>query len=312
MKKVGIIGGAGFIGSYITTQFLEHGYEVKVSTTDISNHKKFSHLMQLPWIDHLHIAELDVLNKQELISFASDCDVLVHCGTPFQLNFTHAQKELIEPTIKGTENFLEVVSAIPSIKKVVFVASVGAMNTNFPLPAGGKSPEEPFSEKDQYFFSKESHPYAQAKFMANQTVDTYIKEHPDLTFEITSISPVMVVGKSMSNRGDSTSTNMQALFKAKAAPNPFMEFLYAQDVLFSLVSVTDVANATFKAATTSGLHGINFLLASESYRVSDISRMLNAQAPIHEAKHIYQSKQAEQHLNISFQPASTALQTYRA
>jgi len=34
MKKVGIIGGSGFIGSYVTKEFLNHGYEVKVSTTN--------------------------------------------------------------------------------------------------------------------------------------------------------------------------------------------------------------------------------------------------------------------------------------
>nr|WP_228122761.1 NAD-dependent epimerase/dehydratase family protein [Oceanihabitans sp. IOP_32] len=45
MKKVGIIGGSGFIGSHITKIFLENGFEVKVSTTDISNENKYQHLM---------------------------------------------------------------------------------------------------------------------------------------------------------------------------------------------------------------------------------------------------------------------------
>jgi len=40
MKKVGIIGGAGFIGSYNTKKFLREGYKVKVSTTDLSNKEK--------------------------------------------------------------------------------------------------------------------------------------------------------------------------------------------------------------------------------------------------------------------------------
>ena len=35
MKTVGIIGGSGFIGSHTTKQFLEQGYKVKVSATDI-------------------------------------------------------------------------------------------------------------------------------------------------------------------------------------------------------------------------------------------------------------------------------------
>lgn len=47
MKKVGIIGGAGFIGSYVTKQFLDNGYRAKVSATDISNSAKYAHLSAL-------------------------------------------------------------------------------------------------------------------------------------------------------------------------------------------------------------------------------------------------------------------------
>ncbi len=43
MKTVGIIGGAGFIGSYNTKKFLENGYHVKVSATDLSNKDKYAH-----------------------------------------------------------------------------------------------------------------------------------------------------------------------------------------------------------------------------------------------------------------------------
>ena len=41
MKKVGIIGGSGFIGSYNTQKFLSEGYKVKVSTTDLSKKEKY-------------------------------------------------------------------------------------------------------------------------------------------------------------------------------------------------------------------------------------------------------------------------------
>lgn len=47
MTTVGIIGGSGFIGSYNTRKFLEEGYRVKVSTTDLSNRDKYAHLQAL-------------------------------------------------------------------------------------------------------------------------------------------------------------------------------------------------------------------------------------------------------------------------
>ncbi len=64
MKKVGIIGGSGFIGSYNTKKFLEEGYHVKVSATDISKKEKYTHLMQLPNSENLEVVQLNVENSK--------------------------------------------------------------------------------------------------------------------------------------------------------------------------------------------------------------------------------------------------------
>ena len=310
MKKAGIIGGSGFIGSYITKRFLENGFEVKVSATNISKKDKYQHLMNFDYSDHLYISELNVEDKSQLKEFVKDCDIVVHGGTPFQLDFKDAKTELFDPTIKGTENFLEVISETPTVEKVVLIASVAAWNTNFPLPAGGKSPNDKFSENDAPFISEESHPYAQAKFIANQTVNDYIKKHPNLDFEITSVSPVMVMGKSLSNREDSTSTGLQFLFKNKIAPNPFIQMFYDNDVDFAIVNVKDVAEGVYKAATIPGLHGKNYLLSGESYPVSDVSSMLNNLPPKHAAKVIYQNKLAERELGLPFQSVKETLNQF--
>lgn len=310
MKKVGIIGGSGFIGSHITKRFLENGFEVKVSATDISKQEKYQHLMDMDHSDHLYISELNVENKSQLKEFVKDCDIVIHGGTPFQLDFKDAQKELFDPTIKGTENFLEAVSETPTIDKVVLIASVAAFNTNFPMQPGGKSPTDTISENDTPYTSDESHPYAQAKFMANQTVNSYIKTHPNLDFEITSVSPVMVMGKSLSNREDSTSTGMQFLFKNKIAPNPFIQMFYDTDIELAIVDVKDVAEGVYKAATISGSHGKNYLLSSETYPVSDVTLMLNNQQSKNQPKIIYQNQLAERDLGLPFQSVKETLNQY--
>lgn len=310
MKKVGIIGGSGFIGSYITKAFLNNGFLVKVSATDIKREDKYQHLVTLDHSDNLHISELDVMNKSALQDFVFDCDIIIHGGTPFILDFQDAKKQLFDPTIKGTENFLEVINITPGIEKVVFIASVAAWNTNFPMPAGTKSFTDTFDENDTRFTSTESHPYAQAKFMANQVVEKFIKDHPNLFFEISSVSPVMVLGKSMSNREDSTSSAIQYLIKKKIAPDDFFQSLYDNDVPFAIVDVEDVANATFKAATTLGLHGKDYLLTSETYKVSDISAMLNHQEPKEKASIIYKNDLAKKDLGVSFRPVKETLNNY--
>lgn len=307
MKKVGIIGGSGFIGSYITKVFLNKGFEVKVSATDITKEDKYQHLMEFSESDHLYISELNVEDKDALREFIKDCDIVIHGGTPFQLDVKDPKKELFDPTIKGTENFLEVVNDTPSIEKIVCIASVAAWNTNFPLPAGGKTPNDTYNEKDIPFTSEESHPYAQAKFIANQTVNEFIKTNPNLDFEITSVSPVAVFGKSLSNREDSTSTGLQFLFKNKIAPNPFVQMLFDTDAEFAIVNVKDVAKCIYKAATISGLHGKNYLLSSETYSVSDITLMLNGESPKNNPKIIYQNQLAKQELGITFKSAKDTL-----
>lgn len=310
MKKVGIIGGSGFIGSHITKRFLDNGFEVKVSATDISKQEKYEHLMNLNHSDHLYISELNVEDKLGLREFVKDCDIVIHGGTPFQLDFENAQTELIDPTVKGTENFLQIINEIPTIDKVVLIASVAAWNTNFPLPAEGKTQSDTYSEQDKPFLSTDSHPYAQAKFIANQTVNDFINNNPNVEFEITTVSPVLVMGKSLSSREDSTSTGLQYLFKHKIAPNQFIQMFYDQDVDFAIVNVKDVAEGVYKAATLSGLHGKNYLLSSETYPVSDVSLMLNGNAPKNKARVIYQNQLAKQELGLPFQSVQITLAQY--
>lgn len=310
MKKVGIIGGSGFIGSHVTKQFLDQGFEVKVSSTDLSKIKKYQHLKQLNNAAHLSISQLNVENKAQLKSFVADCDIVIHGGTPFILDFQDAEIQLFNPTIKGTENFLEVIHANKNIEKVVIIASVAGWNTNFPFPAEGKSVTDAFDETDTRFSSAESHPYAQAKFMANQVVIKFIKANPNLSFEITTVSPVGVMGKSLSNREDSTSAGLQYLIKHKIAPDDFVKMLFENDIPFSLVDVEDVAEAIFKAATTKGLHGKDYLLAAETYKVSDMNLMLNQREPKENAAIVYKNDLAKKDLNMDFNPVKACLNNF--
>ncbi|GAA4963149.1 NAD-dependent epimerase/dehydratase family protein [Algibacter aquimarinus] len=310
MKTVGIIGGSGFIGSHTTKKFLQEGFKVRVSATDISKSEKYDHLKNLPNAENLEILPLKVENKSQLKEFTKGCDIVVHGGTPFQLDVQDPKTELFDPTIKGTENFLEVINETQGIEKVVFIASVASFNTNFPLLPNGKSPDDTIDESDQPFMSEESHPYAQAKYIANQTVEKFIEEHPNADFEITSVSPVAVMGKSLSQREDSTSSGLQFLFKNKIAPNPFVQMLFDTDTEFAIVDVKDVADGIYSSAIKKGLNGKNYLLTSESWKVSDITKMLNNEKPNGNGKIVYRNDKAKQELGIEFNKAEVPLREF--
>lgn len=193
---------------------------------------------------------------------------------------------------------------------MIFIASVAAYNTNFPLLPQNKTEGDPITENDVPFMSEQSHPYAQAKFIANQTVNKFINDNPNLSFEIVSVSPVGVMGKSLSSRQDSTSTGIQFLFKNKIAPNPFIQMFFDNDIYWAVVDVSDVAEAIYKIATTKNIHGKNYLLSSESYRVSDVTLMLNNQSPAGSPKIVYSNDLAKKDLDINFKPANVPLNSY--
>lgn len=310
MKTVGIIGGAGYIGSYVTKKFLQDGFRVKVSAYDISRIDKYAHLDLLPHAENMELVPLDVQDKTQLEAFVKDCEIIVHGGTPFQLEVADPIKDLMDPTVKGTENFLAIASQSSVLEKVVFIASVAAFNTNFPLLPEGKKEGDQISEQDAPYFSVQSHPYAQAKFIANQAVEKFIDEHPELSFEITTVSPVGVMGKALSAREDSTSMGLQYLIKNKIAPNDFIQTLYDMDVYWAIVDVEDVAEGVYQAAVIKGLHGKNYLLSSESFRISDQNLMLNQQEAAGQPSVVYRNDLARKELGISFRPASVPLRNY--
>ena len=307
MQTVGIIGGSGFIGSYITKIFLEENFKVKVSSTDINNKSKYGHLQTLTNANNLEVCALDVRNVEMLQHFVKGCDILVHAGTPFKLDVKDPQTELFEPTVQGTRNFLNTILKSKDLKKVVIIASVAAWNTSFPLNPATYPADHVFTEHDTPYLSEQNHPYGQAKFMADQEVRKFIVEHPDLPFEISSISPTWVVGNSLSNRGDSTSAGMQYLIKNKIPANPFIEMLFATDAMFSMIDVRDVAEAVYQSATIKGIHGKNYLIANESYTVSDISHMLNNEESVAKPVIVYDSSLAKKDLGLAFIAAKETL-----
>ena len=310
MKKVGVIGGSGFIGSYITKIFLEENFKVKVSATNISKKEKYQHLRNLKHAENLQISPLNVEDIDAIAEFIEGCEILIHCGTPFKLDVEDVQKELFDPTVKGTNNFLKVISESSNLNKVVFVASVAAYNTAFPFPVVGMSADHLYTEEDVPSLDTNGSPYAQAKYHADQAVRKFIKDHPDIGFEIVSVSPVAVMGKPLSNREDSTSVGLQHLFKNKLAPNPFLEMLYEQDVELAMVDVNDVAESIFRAAVLKGNHGKNYLISSDSWKVSDIVLMLNNKRPKGKSHMVYSNKLASQELGVVFKPSQVPLHQF--
>ena len=86
--------------------------------------------------------------------------------------------------------------------------------------------------------------------------------------------------------------------------------LYDQDIEFAMVDVQDVSDVIYTICHQKGLHGKNYILSSESWRISDISAMLNGEKPSGNAHIFYESHAVQRDLGITFHPASVPLHAF--
>jgi nucleoside-diphosphate-sugar epimerase len=72
-------------------------------------------------------------------------DAVIHTASPFRLNITSIQKQLLDPAILGTAGILQSIKkSAPTVKKVVITSSFAAIMD----PFKGNWPEHLYSETD--------------------------------------------------------------------------------------------------------------------------------------------------------------------
>ncbi len=308
-KQVSIIGGSGFIGSYITRRFLDVGYEVKIAVTDQSKKDKFQHILDMGPVE---VVECDVREYDSVIRFLEGTHNLVHTGTPFFLGAEVEQEEMIIPTVNGTKNVIKACQSAPDLQKLIIIASIVAINGHIPMmfydPVKGE--DHVFTEGDSTVSLKSHDPYCRAKYQADQLVRKFVNENPQLSFEIVSLYPGFVIGPPLSDRPDCTSSHLLYAFKNKMIENPSIKPFFDQDTEFAMVAVKDVAEATYKSVVTPNLHREKFFISNETWRVSDIHRMLNGENPRGKKWVMYSNNKAIKELGLQFRPAFEPLTEY--
>jgi len=300
MKKVAIIGGAGFIGSHATQKLLNRGYAVKVGTKDNTQDKKYAHLNALNNASNLQLEQIDISDIQSLRGFIQGANIVVHTGTPFQLAFNDPEADIIRPTVAGTRNLLTACVESRELEKLVIIASIVVYNGTFPLVREDRAPDYVYTEEDEQHTAPDHHPYMQAKCLADIEMDKFLESNPDPGFEIASLYPSAVFGQSLSERADSLSTGIQYLIKTWTAPDPFMEMVFENDLVFTVVGVEDVAEAICKTAEKTGLHGKKYILSSGSHPVSDLSKIMNGKPVEANGKLLFDNSRAVKDLGMDF------------
>jgi len=240
MKNVGIIGGSKFIGNYITLKFLAEGYRVKVQVPEKEKVKSDSVFKRISINRNLDICRTELTNTQQINDFTENCEVLIHCGQPFQLDIKSSEVPIYVPLIKNTNVFIKAIQSNKSIKKVIFITSAMAFNPGYISPEDqGSTP----GNKNQ-----ESLNIEMAKFHAERAVSRILDSFPKNFFEVVYISPVEVENEMLSNSSYSTSSGLQFLFRKKITPDVCFEKLLKRQVIDQLTNINELPEKVFLLA----------------------------------------------------------------
>ncbi|MDP4588773.1 MAG: NAD-dependent epimerase/dehydratase family protein, partial [Flavobacteriales bacterium] len=127
-KPVLVTGATGYVAGWLIKELLENGITVHAAVRNPSDEKKVAHLKALSAQTGTPIKfyKADLLQEGSYAEAMEGCELVYHTASPFTSNYKDAQKELIDPAVKGTENVLNQANKVNSVKRVVLTSSCAA------------------------------------------------------------------------------------------------------------------------------------------------------------------------------------------
>lgn len=231
-----VTGGTGYVGSWVVKGLLEKGHTVRLAVRNKNKEKKYAFLQEIARAQDakLEIWEADLLKGGSYDEAAKGCDAIAHIASPFFLKINDAQKQLLDPAIKGTKNVLEAANKSGSVKKVVLTSSAAAVyGDNIDMKNQGLSA---FNETHFNTTSSLHHqPYSYSKVAAEKKA--WEMEKAQNNWKLVVINPSFVMGPPLNNDLESESiTFMKNLIEGKMKSG-------AAELYFGFVDVRDVAKA---------------------------------------------------------------------
>ena len=256
-KPVMVTGATGYVAGVLIEKLLEEGLIVHAAVRDPENKEKLKYLNSASEkaSGQIKYFRTDLMRPGSYAEAMAGCELVFHTASPFTINVTDAQKELIDPARLGTRNVLEQVNKTPSVKRVVLTSSCAAIyGDNADLE---KTPHKVFTEDIWNTSSSLDHnPYSYSKMLAEKEAWGINKTQD--RWDLVTINPTLVMGPGLNPFATSESFNIirqlgDGTLKS-GVPN----------VGFGVVDVREVAQAHFAAGFTPEAKGRYILHGHDS------------------------------------------------
>ncbi|WP_224483454.1 NAD-dependent epimerase/dehydratase family protein [Robertkochia aurantiaca] len=248
-RPVLVTGANGYVAGWLVRELLQRGYTVHAAVRDPDNKEKTAHLDKLAanGTGKIRYFEADLLNKGSYAEAMEGCELVFHTASPFTSDFDDAQKELIDPAVKGTANVLEQANQTPSVKRVVVTSSCAAIYTDATECA--KAPTGMLTEDIwNSTASLEYQPYSYSKTLAEKKAWEIYEQQS--RWELVVVNPSMVMGPAL-NPENTTSESFKIL---KQMGDGTLKF-GVPNLGMGVVDVRDLGVIHFNAGTMHGVKG---------------------------------------------------------
>lgn len=252
-----VTGATGYVAGRLIERLLQAGLTVHATARDASKTEQLQYLQDLADASpgSIRFFSADLLGEGSFGAAMQGCRVVFHTASPFVMEVKDAQKELIEPAVKGTENVLASVEATPTVQRVVLTSSCAAIyGDNIDLQ---QTPHGVFDEEVWNTTSTLGHnPYSLSKTLAEKRAWELAAAQD--RWHLVVCNPAMVMGPGVKIHGSSESFNLmkQIIDGTMAMAMP--------DLRIGVVDVRDLAEAHFRAAFLPDASGRHVLVGSDS------------------------------------------------
>ncbi|RKF13095.1 aldehyde reductase [Roseovarius spongiae] len=220
-------GATGFIAGHAIESLLAAGHRVRGTVRDPAQTDRTAHLRAMPGAEErLELVAAD-LTDDDPFSAHADVDVALHMASPYVLNVTDPQRDLVDPAVQGTLSMLTAAAASKRVRRVVLTSSMAAITDQ---PDGRILTEEDWNARS----SLTRNPYYYSKTMAERAAWDFM-ERDKPGFDLVVINPFMVIGPAHT---DAINTSNQVLADIATGRYPAIMALE-----WGFVDVRDVAAA---------------------------------------------------------------------
>ena len=253
-----VTGASGFIAAHVARELLERGYRVRGSVRGNPSERRHQVLTALPGArERLSLHTADLLDEHVWHALLEGCDALIHAASPFRLDVSDPQRDLIDPATSGTRHVLGA-ALRAGVPRVVVTSSLAAI-TDQPVP-GKVFTEADWNERS----SATRNPYYASKAAAER-VAWALEAQSGSAFRLVSINPALVLGPSL---GPSLNPSVAVVRDLLRGVSPAL-----LDLNWLVVDVRDVALAHVAAMELSEARG-RYLCAGESLSMVRMAALL--------------------------------------